>query len=166
MQLCYMLQVHAQSCGHQPSSHDTVTFTSTQDPGIIVLTLRSPKRSKDLIQPHESTGSLIMHIYTTSQKIKEQILAQLVHFLNVSSNTIFHPGPPPTQPPWYTTMQLLIQLSVISACTIRQSPSSHVISQSCSHRPSLPCYIYMHNHAPPLQPQITYFQYIMTQFPT
>ena len=147
MQLCYMLQLHAQSCGHQPSScvtcyiymhnhavtnlapmHDTVTFTSTQDPGIIVLTLRSPKRSKDLIQPHESTGSLIMHIYTTSQKIKEQILAQLVHFLNVSSNTIFHPGPPPTQPPWCTTMQLLIQLSVISACTIRQSPSSHVTS--------------------------------------
>ena len=172
-----MLHLHAQSCGHQPSSHDTVTFTSTQDPGIIVLTLRSPKRSKDLIQPHESTGSLIMHIYTTSQKIKEQILAQLVHFLNVSSNTIFHPGPPPTQPPWYTTMQLLIQLSVISACTIRQSPSSHVISQSCSYSPTQPpmlhphpqpcshqpSYIHIHNHA---APNLPCSQSTTKQFPT
>jgi len=58
-------------------------------------------------------------------------------------------------------MQLLIQLSVISACTTRQSPSSHVISQSCSYSPTQPpmlhphpqpcshqpSYIHIHNHA-------------------
>ena len=58
-------------------------------------------------------------------------------------------------------MQLLIQLSVISTCTIRQSPSSHVISQSCSYSPTQPpmlhphpqscshqpSYIHIHNHA-------------------
>ena len=41
-------------------------------------------------------------------------------------------------------MQLLIQLSVISACTIRQSPSSHVISQSCSYSPTQPPMLHLH----------------------
>ena len=56
---------------------------------LLELTLRNSKRLKDLVQPHQSATSLIMHIL---DHIKERILAQLIQYLSVSSNTILR-GP-------------------------------------------------------------------------
>ena len=49
------------------------------------------KKIKDFVQPHQSTASLIMHILEHITKIKEQILAELVRFLSVSSQN-YIPG--------------------------------------------------------------------------
>ena len=73
-----------------------------------------------------------------------------------SIQVLHQPSLHDTQPCSYWSSFLLI-----SACTIRQSPSSHVISQSCSYSPTQPpmlhphpqscshqpSYIHIHNHA-------------------